>query len=286
MHPDFFVNSGDFFYADYITTEQQFADAYYDTLTSPPQAALYAQVPIAYVWDDHDYGGNDSDSTAPSRDIALTAYDTYVPHYPFTGTGAINQAFTIGRVRFILLDGRSARDPDSEPDDAGKTMLGAEQLAWFQDELLSARDTHALIVVVTSVPWITEAIEGGDDWGGFTTERGIISDFIAQHDIDNLLMVAGDAHMLAIDDGTNTDYSTVGHAGFPLFQAAALDRPGSLKGGPYSEGALPGGGQFGLVTVTDDGGRTLQVDLTGFDWTGARLIEYSFEVPVVQRGAS
>lgn len=278
MEPDLFISTGDFFYADYITTADQFTGAYDETLTSPPQAALYARVPIAYTWDDHDYGGNDSDSTAPSRAIALTAYDTFVPHYPLTGTSAINQAFSIGRVRIVLLDGRSARDPDSLPDNASKSMLGSAQLTWLEDELLTSAETHALVIVATSVPWISPASDGGDDWSGFTSERRAIANLIADNGIDNLLMVAGDAHMLAIDNGTNTDYSDEGTDGFPLFHAAALDRPGSFKGGPYSEGAFPGGGQFGMITITDTGGTSLRVTLTGYDWTGAVLISYSFEV--------
>ena len=35
-----------------------------------------------------------------------------------------------------------------------------------------------------------------------------------------------------------------------MLHAGALDRPGSVKGGPY-RGAVPGGGQFGTVRVRD-----------------------------------
>ena len=66
-------------------------------------------------------------------------------------------------------------------------------------------------------------------------------------------MVSGDAHMIAIDDGTNTNYSDTPGPGFPLFNAAALDRPGSIKGGPYSEGTVAGGGQFGTLEIEDTG---------------------------------
>jgi hypothetical protein len=95
---------------------------------------------------------------------------------------------------------------------------------------------------------------------------------------DRLLMIAGDAHMVAIDDGTNTDFSTDRSGGFPLMHAAALDRPGSFKAGPYSEGAHPGAGQFGLVRV-DDAGADLTVTLSGRDHTGAELVGYRFTVP-------
>ena len=134
-----------------------------------------------------------------------------------------------------------------------------------------------MTVLVTQVPWIAAAAPGADHWGGYAQERAVIANFIADNEIDNLMMLSGDAHMIAIDDGTNTDYSTSGNASFPLLQAAALDRPGSTKGGPYSEGVFPGGGQFGLIEVTDTGD-SLQVRLRGMNGKADTLVEYSFVV--------
>lgn len=280
LDPDLYLILGDFFYADFINQFDQFTAAYDETLTRPAQAALYDTVPVAYIWDDHDYGRNDASSTTPTRGIARTAYSRYVPHYPLTGNGTINQAFTYGRVRFVMLDTRSARDPDSATDGPNKTMLGAAQLAWLEDELLAAKDRHALTVIISSVPWIAAPEAGADDWAGYTFERQKIADFIAANDIENLLMVAGDAHMIAIDDGSHTNYAAAGNATFPLLHAAALDRPGSVKGGPYSEGVYPGGGHFGTVEVTDTGGSELTVRIAGLDWTGATLASYTFTVTV------
>jgi hypothetical protein len=83
--------------------------------------------------------------------------------------------------------------------------------------------------------------------------------------------------MVAIDDGTNSDFSSEGGAGFPVLQAAALDRPGTEKGGPYSHGAHPGGGQFGLIDVVDDG-RSIEVTLSGRTWEGEELASLRFTV--------
>ena len=56
---------GDFHYADVNSTEVSDYRRNYDSvLTQPNQAALYRNVPVAYVWDDHDYCGNDSDTCA------------------------------------------------------------------------------------------------------------------------------------------------------------------------------------------------------------------------------
>ena len=249
------------------------------TLTRPAQAALYRSTPVAYMWDDHDFGGNGSDSTSESASTAMGIFRRYVPHYPLAGPMTpVHQAFTIGRVRFILSDGRSGRTPASAPDNADKSMLGSEQKVWLKQELLASNDTHPLIVWVNALPWISEPSAGSDDWGGYATERRELADFIASNDIDGLLMISGDAHMLAIDDGTNSNYSTTGASGFPIMHAAALDRPGSVKGGPYTEGAVPGGGQFGVLTVTDDGGDTISVSLSGRNWENEELIAYDFEV--------
>ncbi|MEL6890955.1 MAG: alkaline phosphatase D family protein [Actinomycetota bacterium] len=272
IDPDLYVITGDAHYSnidrDNVTA---FDRAYAKFLTAPAQAALYRSVPIAYVWDDHDYSGNDGDSSAASRPAARASYERNVAHHQLVSDRTINQAFSVNGVRLILLDTRSARVP-------GETLLGAEQLVWFENELLASSPTHDLVVVVTPTPWIGAASGTADTWAGFADERHRISQFIAEHRLDDVTIVGGDAHMVAIDDGTNADYSgTDGGAETPVLQAAALDRPGSVKGGPYSEGTFPGGGQFGVITVrrSADG---VEVTLEGRRYDGEQLVGYTFNV--------
>ena len=285
--PLLFIADGDLFYEDIRANDPALFQAGFDrTLTAPAQAALYRSAPIAYVWDDHDFGPNDADSTSPSRPAAQATYRDLVPHYPLSGepgdaVGPIYQAFTIGRVRFIMTDNRSAMSPVTAPDDATKTMLGAEQKAWFKQELLAARDRYPVIVWVNPQPWIVTAGPNAYGWGAYATERRELADFIATNQINGLVMLSGDAHMLAIDDGTNSDYSSVGGAAIPVFHAAALDRHGSLKGGPYSEGTHLGGGQFGLMTVEDTGGETIGIIWSGRNYKNQEIMTYRFEIPVV-----
>jgi len=272
--PLVYLAMGDIHYANIgVNSPDAFRSAYDRLLTEPGQATLYRQVPIAYVWDDHDYGPNDGDSSSPSRPAARQVYREVVPHAGVTpGDAPINQAFTIGRVRFVMTDGRSERTPDS--------MLGETQLTWLLEELTTSSRTHALVVWVNPVPWIVEAREGGDNWSGFADERRFIANAIAEADIDNLMMLSGDAHMVALDDGSNSDYSNDGGAGFPVFHAAPLDRPGSIKGGPYSDGAFDGSGQFGLLDIADDGD-TISLTATGTNWDGEVLVRrtFTFDAP-------
>lgn len=273
LQPDLFISTGDLHYGDVRENSLSAFSGLYDlTLSQPGQSALYRSVPIAYMWDDHDFGPNDSASTSPSRQAALLSYREHVPHYDFALAGPdapIGQAFTIGRIRFILTDTRSMRDFKDTTDGPDKTMLGAEQLEWFLNEISTALVTYPTVVWVSSVPWIAEPEEGADHWGGYTFERDLIARTIADAGSDHLIVLAGDAHMVAIDDGSNSAYAP--GDGFPVMQAAALDRNGSVKGGPYSEGAFAGGGQFGLMTIRDEGNQVV-VELQGLDWEGTEIV--------------
>jgi phosphodiesterase/alkaline phosphatase D-like protein len=285
--PLFYMNLGDIHYTYIDSTDpDSFRSALDEVLTRPAQAALYRSLPIAYVWDDHDYGPNNGDRTSPTRDAVQEVYRQYVPHYPLAAgqdVGPIYQAFTVGRVRFILTDTRSERDPDREVDDAEKSMLGEEQKAWFKQQLLDAKGVYPVVVWVNSGPWIDEAGAGKDSWGGFTTERRELADFIVENDIQGVVMLSGDAHSVAIDDGTNSDFSTSGEGGFPVMHAAPLDKRGGTKGGPYSEGVFAASGQFGLMTVEDEGGPTVTVTLAARNYLGDEIVSYTYTVPAESR---
>lgn len=272
--PDLYLALGDLHYANLESDSPSDHLAQYGrALRQPGQSALFRSVPTAYVWDDHDYGPNDADSTSPARIAVSTAYRRAVPHHGVDPDpdASIAQAFTVGRVRFVMTDTRSQRDD--------RTMLGPEQLEWFIDEVITSSRSHALVVWANPTPWISSA--GADDWSGYAEERRAIADAISGAGVENLVMVSGDAHMVAIDDGTNSGYATDGGGGFPVLHAAALDRPGSLKGGPYSEGAFPGSGQYGRIEITDQGGDTVGVRLSGHNWQGTDLVrlDLEFDVP-------
>ncbi|MCZ7629163.1 MAG: hypothetical protein M5U19_08920 [Microthrixaceae bacterium] len=53
-----------------------------------------------------------------------------------------------------------------------------------------------------------------------------------------------------------------------------------MKGGPYSGGVHPGGGQFGEIEVDDEGGATLTITLKGRTWDDRTLVEQTFVLPV------
>jgi prolyl oligopeptidase len=171
--PLFYMNMGDFHYLNISTNVRaKFRSGYDAVLASPQQSDLYRHVPFVYIWDDHDFGGNNVGGRSNSREAARLTYQEYVPHYPLgagSGNVPIYQSFNVGRVKFILTDLRSERDALTNKDDAAKSMMSAPQKAWFKEELLSAKGKFPLICWVSSVPWLGE--KGSNYYRGVKTNQ-------------------------------------------------------------------------------------------------------------------
>ena len=280
--PLLFIHLGDLHYNDTNTTNADDYRANYDSvLNQPNESALFRGVPVAYMWDDHDFCGNNSDGTSAGRDTARAVYKERVPHYPIASTagGTMAQSFTIGRVRVIITDLRSCADPADKKDTAAKTHLGAAQKAWFKQELISARDAgFPLTLWVCGNPWIgtLNPAEDHDNWTSFTTERTELADFIRDNHITNVVLLSADMHALAYDDGTHSDYATGGGAPLTVLQAAALTESGSIKGGPYTGGPLPGSQQYGILEVYDNGGSSVACRFLGMRVGEGPKLSYIF----------
>jgi len=100
-----------------------------------------------------------------------------------------------------VLDTRSHRSPNPDPDTPGKTMLGEEQRAWAVETLTTSDAVWKL--VVSSVPLVapTGRIEARDGWspvggtGGYLSELRAL--YAALADVRNLVFLTTDVHYAA-----------------------------------------------------------------------------------------
>lgn len=245
----FFIHLGDLHYKD-ITSglladhRQAYDDTltYNETLTSDAsQGILYRQIPLVYIWDDHDYSDNNSDGTYSGKANAAAAYRERVPHYTLAESSAIYHEFTVGRVQFIMTDSRYYRDLTGTP-----TMLGATQMAWIENLLDTS--TAEFLVFCTQDQWHTG---GSDAWPGFTSERQDLADLFDTYGwTDRMIMLVGDGHSLGMESG-ETYNSSLG--GFPVYQFSALDSGGGTSSGDYDIVHTAGRDRWGKVTITDNG---------------------------------
>jgi alkaline phosphatase D len=212
--------------------------------------------PFFHVWDDHDYGTNDSDKTFAGRADAIRGFREYYPlpdDMP-NPTAGIWHKFSYAQAEFFLLDLRSQRDPNLSPPGPEKSMLDGDsipdgQKQWLKDSLLASTARWKLIL--SSVPFNpTSKRIPHDAWSGFNTERDELVAFMQAHAIQGVVFFSGDLHSGGgIDDGTNSDLPEVNvpHTNMPDGDSGEL--------GTWSEGIVSGkNGRAGyaLVHVTFD----------------------------------
>lgn len=276
-NPDLFIHLGDLHYSDINSANLSlYLNAYKTVLSAPAQERLYRNVPSIYVWDDHDYGPNNSDASAPGRSQACEAYRTVVPHAQLVESGttdAIYHAIEYGRVVFILTDLRSRR--------VSPTMMGATQKAWFKSLLTDPVNAGKAFIWCSTVPWHIDS--RSDTWGGYTAERQELANYFAANDIGRrLAMITGDLHSIGIDDGTNTNKASSGNGSFMVFQAAPFDQSNTVSiAETYSEGFFNSfENEYGFVEVVDNGGDTITLNCTAFAADGTSIVTFSHGLDV------
>lgn len=267
--PDFFIHMGDLHYADIATNDENvFLDAMEGFVDATPRKRnFHRNIPLSYIYDDHDYGPNDSGESSPSKLASVGAYRRRIP-YSQLELGAdegVYRSITIGRVVYIITDQRFYADGNADP--APRELLGATQKAWFKSIFTDPANSDKFFVWVCSRTFHIDAPETfGDDWTSFSEERTELFDHMNTHATGRCAILVGDSHQLGIDDGTNNNYSTGGlGAGIPLFMASPLDSPGwGADSATYSNGLVKTSGHFGLMEVEDDG-TNITINWRGYD---------------------
>jgi alkaline phosphatase D len=150
------------------------------------------------IWDDHDYGPNNSDRTFALKEISLALFKRYWVNRGFGLPGApgVFSKVTLSDVDFFLLDGRYYRDADASPPSPEMTMFGARQLEWLKEELRRSTANFKLIAngsrLLTEKPSPTD--RGGEGWHNFPRERAAFLDWLRAQRIDGIFFLSGDIH--------------------------------------------------------------------------------------------
>ncbi len=203
--PQLFMFIGDNVYAD--TRDAKVMKAAYAQWKKVPQLDLLMHsVPFVAIWDDHDYGENDAGGDFPfketSKQIFLDFFKAKENDVRWKRPG-LYAAYMFGppekRVQVILLDTRYFRSPlksagergrylpDSDP---SKTMLGAEQWAWLEQQL---REPAAVRLIVSSIQVVAED-HPFEKWANFPLERKKLFDLVRTTGAKGVVFLSGDRH--------------------------------------------------------------------------------------------
>jgi alkaline phosphatase D len=146
------------------------------------------------IWDDHDFGPNDSDKSFANKDLTLETFKLFWGN-PNYGVGNPNQkgitgTFTWGDVQFFLLDDRYFRT--SNKNIASKrSILGEDQIEWLINALASSPASFKIIAV--GGQFISSSKEK-ENFANFPEEKQYIIDAIQKNKIPGVLFMTGDRH--------------------------------------------------------------------------------------------
>ncbi len=176
-------------------------------------AAVLRNVPTYAMWDDHDYGPNNSDGTEPGKENSLQAFKELFAN-PGAGTPQTPGAFfrfSWGDVDFFMLDGRYHRSPDKAPNDDTKRMLGDAQFKWLADGL---RDSKATFKVLASGSTLMASRDDG--WQIYDFDRKRLYRTIMDQKVPGVIYLSGDIHRCQLDERPASETG-----GYPLYEVTS-----------------------------------------------------------------
>ena len=179
----------------------------------------------AAIWDDHDYGPDDSNSAFELKQVSLDLFKRYWANasYGLPGVPGVFGSFSYSDVDFFLTDNRWYRDADKDQARKDKRMFGEQQMRWLKNAILMS--TAPLKVIVGGSQFLTPVSIRTEGWSHFPAERQEFFDWLTTNKVDGVMFLSGDRHFTEL---------------------TKLDRPGSyplhdLTCSPLTAGAFNGG---------------------------------------------
>ena len=194
QRPDFMLWMGDNVYlrpADW-NTRTGIYHRYSHSRAVPEMQPLLARTHNYAIWDDHDFGPNDSDRSSATKAITLEAFKDFWAN-PSYGQGAgqgTSGTFEWNDVQVFLLDDRWFRSPNRYNPKEG-AYLGPAQLTWLLDALTTSQATFKLIAVGGQVLNPAKVFE---NYSNYEQERAALLQGIAARNISGVVFLDGDRH--------------------------------------------------------------------------------------------
>jgi alkaline phosphatase D len=193
--PDLMLWLGDnvYFREPEWTSPEGMSARYRAYRASPTLRRLARATSHVAIWDDHDYGPNDSDASFVMKGAALDAFKRYWPNpsHGLPGVPGVFGMVTFGDVDFFLLDNRFHRYPNRFPQTASKAMFGGPQLLWLKQALAHSRAPFKIVVA------------GGQFWNranrfeafhNYPAEHKALGDWLVEQKIQGVVFLSGDRH--------------------------------------------------------------------------------------------
>lgn len=199
-----------------IITLQDYRTRYSQYRTDVGSRRIHQQHPFITVWDDHEIANNSYADGAQNHQIEegdytarkMAARQAYYEWLPIRENKLLYRSVSFGNLAdLIMLDERLAGRTkpvdslgDPQYNDQARTMLGADQLQWFEQQLSTSRAAWKLVgnQVIFSDIDLSQVLPNMprnlDSWDGYPAEKNKIKNHIISNQIRDVIFLTGDTH--------------------------------------------------------------------------------------------
>lgn len=160
----------------------------------PELQPLFSKMAHYAIWDDHDFGPNNSDRSFWNKELSreIFSYFWANPSYGLPQNGGITSTFMWNDVEVFLLDNRYFRSVNERKSGA-RSILGAVQLEWLKDALASSTAPIKFVAMGGQLLSDAKKYEMYSNYG-FDAERAEIIAYIQEEGIKGVVFINGDRH--------------------------------------------------------------------------------------------
>ena len=199
--PDMMLWLGDNIYLREVDFQSYsgFVHRYSHARQTPEMASLLKECPNYAIWDDHDFGPNDSDGSWIHADWSRKAFKTFWsnPSYGLPESPrCISTAFRFVDMEFFLLDNRTYR-VNHQNKTSSPQVLGQTQVDWLIQAL---RDSRAPFKFVCIGGQVLNDAAVYENVSQFPSEREEILNRLAEEDIQGGVFLSGDRHTTELSE--------------------------------------------------------------------------------------
>jgi alkaline phosphatase D len=197
LDPDLFLWLGDCVYAD--TKDKNKLVATFKVLKENSHYAKFAKsVEVEGVWDDHDYGWNNSGSEYELKEFSQQNYLNFLGTQksdPRWNRKGIYHSLDRGGAKIIMFDCRYHK---TEQD-----MLGEEQWQFVEKQLREAHlNKVPLTILASSITVIGPEYRGSEGWHNTPYSRDRLFSLLQTYPQNKVVFISGDKHFSAFMERT------------------------------------------------------------------------------------
>ena len=233
---------------------------------SPPLAHMMQSTSQRAIWDDHDFGPNDADSTYALKGVSAKIFSSVFKDTPFSLAEFRDLRWQErrGSVLIIGLDDRTHRGP------VGTQVLGIGQLDWISEVLKAHHDAPLVFIAIGSQ--VLNLYESFENMARYPNERLELIKRCAEFP-GQVVFLTGDRHHGEIEEMTFQGKRFIEVCSSPLtskvFAPSSLEASANttIRGNPVNQK------HFTVIKVSKK-----KLDIEYFSPKGETIVNASYEL--------